>query len=68
MFEISYFAFFFIMVMMMGISGGLVALLFKEIEKKTPKQATIICDYKTSKDYDKFYKLLNDGQTVLFKF
>lgn len=67
MFEISYFAFFFIMVMMMGISGGLVALLFKKIEKKTPKQVTIICDYKTSKDYDRLYKLLNDGQTVLVR-
>ena len=67
MFEISYFALFFIIVMMMGISGGLVALLFKKIEKKTPKQVTIICDYKTSKDYDRLYKLLNDGQTVLVR-
>lgn len=67
MFEISYFAFFFIMVMMMAISGGLVALLFKTIEKKTPKQVTVICNYKASKDYDRLYKLLNDGQTVLVR-
>lgn len=36
-------------------------------EKKAPKQVTIICDYKTSKDYDRLYKLLNDGQTVLVR-
>lgn len=68
MFEISYYAFFFIIIIMM-IIGGLVALLFdKETLKiKESEKVTICYDYKTSKDYDRLYELLNGGHRVLVR-
>ena len=66
MFEISYLAFCFILMMMMVI-GAFAALFFKaKFEPKEDTKKTIF-EYKTSKDYERLYQLLNDGNSVLVK-
>lgn len=78
MFEISYLAFCFILMMMMVI-GAFAALFFKAkfepkedtkktiFEYKTSEAKKAIFEYKTSKDYERLYQLLNDGNSVLVK-
>ena len=66
MLEIGYISFCFILLMMMG-AGVFAALFFKA--KFEPKEETkkVILEYKTSKDYERLYQLLNDGNSVLIK-
>lgn len=50
------------------LAGNMVNALTKVDKKKmSEEKITVILDYKTSKDYARLYKLLNDGQNVLVR-
>ena len=81
MLNISYASAFFVGFLIFVLGLGLGALIHSNVTRKNIKSAdkneniiesavkngtTIVCfDYKVSKDYDRLYDLLNNGQTVL---
>lgn len=71
MLNISYVSAFFAIFLIFVLGLGLGALIRDKAARKNIKSADkndtpIVCfDYKVSKDYDRLYDLLNDGQAVL---
>lgn len=66
MVEIGYMGLFVLLAMLFCVGFFLGRFLkFQAVSSKEPKRA--ICDYKLSKDYERLYKLLNNGNTVLIK-
>jgi hypothetical protein len=66
MVEIGYMGLFVLLAMLFCVGFFLGRFLkFQSASSKEPDR--IICDYKLSKDYERLYKLLNNGNNVLIK-